>query len=158
MGVEIERRFLVTDPTVIEGREGVEVVQGYFGRIDGLSVRVRVIGAEARLTFKGDPSGPRRLEFEYAIPLSSARRALACLPVQHLVTKTRYEFDCGGKLWQVDRFGGDNAGLVIAEVELERDDEPVLLPCWVGREVTNEHRYRNSVLAVTPCPAHRRVA
>jgi CYTH domain-containing protein len=155
MGVEIERRFLVADPTIIAGRQGVSILQGYFGRIDGLSVRVRIIGEEARLTFKGEPSGPRRLEFEYLIPTARARRALACLPLPHVLSKTRYEIPWGGKLWQVDQFHGDNEGLMIAELELERGDEPIFLPRWVGREVTLEHRYRNSVLAVTPA---RRVA
>jgi adenylate cyclase len=153
MSIEIERRFLVADPSIMDGLRGRAFVQGYFGMVDGLSVRVRLIDdAEARLTFKGPPRGIRRLEYEYPIAIEKARRALRALPSNRLIRKLRYRLPAAGQLWVVDRFQAAHDGLLLAEIELARPDQRVALPRWVGREVTFDERYRNSRLAAAAAP------
>lgn len=151
MGVEIERKFLVADA----GWRGaavssVVVRQGYLSATPGRTVRVRTMGAEAFLTIKGRRTGLARAEFEYAIPPAEAAYMLDVLCPPPLIEKTRYHVPYAGLIWEVDEFAGANAGLVIAEVELERADQPVELPEWAGREVSTDHRYTNAYLAQHP--------
>lgn len=148
MGVEIERKFLVQG-TAWKQSEGVSYRQGYLNRDKHRTVRVRVAGDAAFLTVKGISRGATRAEFEYAIPLADAQQLLT-LCDGPLIEKTRYVIPYQGTTWEVDEFGGDNAGLVVAEVELLSEDQPFARPPWLGAEVTQDARYFNSSLASVP--------
>lgn len=148
MGTEIERKFLVTG-TDWRTAVGQRIVQGYLNRDKQRTVRVRIAGAQAFLTIKGMTSGATRAEFEYPIPLADAE-ALLALCDGPLIDKIRHRVDHEGLVWEVDEFFGDNAGLVVAEVELSSEDQAVALPSWVTTEVTADSRYFNSSLATHP--------
>ena len=148
MPLEIERKFLVTG-TAWRSPDAQRLVQGYLSRDKARTVRVRIAGPLAFLTIKGATSGASRAEFEYPIPLADAE-ALLGLCEGPLIDKIRHRVAFGGLLWEVDEFLGENAGLVVAEVELEREDQAVDLPPWVGEEVTHDPRYFNSNLASFP--------
>jgi CYTH domain-containing protein len=150
MGQEIERKFLVTDSkSACRGGEATSIVQGYLSLDPDRTVRVRVRGGSGRLTVKGRAQGLTRVEHEWPIPLQDAQQLLAlCLP--SLVEKTRHVVRVGDHQWEVDVFAGDNAGLVVAEVELSREDEAVELPPWVGQEVSHDPAYTNAQLAQRP--------
>jgi CYTH domain-containing protein len=160
LAIEIERRFLVRDPRAAFAAAGMtrwhRITQGYFGRINRLRVRVRILSdasgdCAALLTFKGARRGLTRLEYEYPLALDRARRALITLPPAQIIRKVRYEIHHhDGLVWSVDRFEGPNSGLVLAEVELAHRDQQVELPSWVGDEVTFDPRYGNSRLARSP--------
>lgn len=148
MGIEIERKFLVVG-TDWKAVAGVQMRQGYLNRDKSRTVRVRVAGDAAFLTVKGLSRGATRAEFEYAIPLADAQQLLA-LCDGPLIEKTRYVIPYQGTTWEVDEFLGDNAGLVVAEVELFSEDQPFARPPWLGAEVTHDARYFNSSLASVP--------
>lgn len=155
MAIEIERKFLVTSDAWRGAAldDGRAIRQGYLapGGPDAASVRVRLIGGEARLTVKG-PGLLERAEFEYPIPIGDAQamfEAGLCAP---LVEKRRTRVAHGGLVWEVDVFAGHLAGLVVAEVELASAGQVVSLPGWVGREVTGDPRYQNSALARAKAP------
>ncbi|MBL8097016.1 MAG: CYTH domain-containing protein [Anaerolineales bacterium] len=150
MGIEIERKFLLSDDGWRPGPAGVPYRQGYLMADGGLTVRVRRAGEHGYLTIKGPASGPERPEFEYEIPVVDADAMLANLVRGGLVDKLRYRRLYHGLVWEVDEFLGDNAGLIVAEVELERADQPVTLPPWVGAEVTADRRYTNAALSRHP--------
>lgn len=148
MPIEIERKFRVTG-TVWRTADGQRICQGYLNRDQHRTVRVRVAGAQAFLTIKGVTTGATRAEFEYAIPLADAE-ALLALCDGPLIDKVRHRVEHGGLLWEVDEFLGDNAGLVVAEVELASEGQAITLPPWVTEEVTTDSRYFNSSLATHP--------
>jgi adenylate cyclase len=148
MGVEIERKFLVQGDGW-RTSAGVLYCQGYLNRDKNRTVRVRIAGDAAFITIKGVSVGATRAEFEYAIPLADAR-GLLDLCDGPLVEKTRHLIRVGDTLWEVDEFAGDNAGLVVAEVELTAEDQPFARPDWLGAEVTHDARYFNSNLASYP--------
>jgi len=148
MGVEIERKFLVTGEAWRSGT-GVRLTQGYLNRDKARTVRVRVAGEQGWLTIKGVSTGATRAEFEYPIPLADAQ-AMLLLCDGTLIDKTRHTVDVGGTVWEVDVFHGDNAGLVVAEVELTTEDQPFERPAWLGDEVTHDPRYFNSALIALP--------
>lgn len=151
MAVEIERKFLVTG----HGWQGAilrssELRQAYLSSRETTSVRVRVRdGVRATLTIKSALRGTARDEFEYAIPVDDAEQLFA-LRDGALIEKTRYEVRAGLDLWEVDVFVGDNAGLVLAEIELEEAGTTFHRPDWLGGEVTDDKRYYNNVLATHP--------
>lgn len=151
MAREIERKFLVIrsawspDPS-----GGVRYRQGYLSTDPERVVRVRTAGSAAYLTVKGKTVGVERAEFEYPIPFDDAVVLLDRLCVRPLIEKVRYREEYRGRVWEVDVFFGDNEGLIIAEVELPSADASVVLPPWVGKEVSNDPRYYNSNLAVNP--------
>ena len=157
MPIEIERKFLVTnDAWRAAAHEVVPMAQGYINdraSMDGgaqrASVRVRIAGAEAFLNIKSREAGHTRQEFEYPIPVADGR-ALLALCVGGLIDKRRHYVSHGGHLWEVDEFLGDNAGLVVAEIELEAADERFEHPPWLGVEVTDDARYYNLALASHP--------
>ena len=154
MAVEIERKFLVADigaDAAWRQVTGVVYRQGYLNRDKARTVRVRVAGSAAYLTIKGVSVGPTRAEFEYAIPVMDAE-ALLLLCNGPLIEKTRHVLQHAGTTWEVDVFAGDNAGLIVAEVELSRPDEPFARPDWLGEDVSLDIRYYNSQLARHPYP------
>jgi adenylate cyclase len=151
MAVEIERKFLVASDAWREGPPGVRMAQGYLSRETGRTVRVRIAGEKGFLTIKGPVSGISRAEFEYEIPVEEARELLAMCPAPW-IDKIRHERWHDGHCWEVDEFLGDNAGLVVAEIELYDAAAEFALPAWIGREVSDDVRYFNSRLAVTPWP------
>ena len=157
MGIEIERKFLVTgDGWRTAAHAVIPMAQGYVNDAAALdsgaqkaSVRVRIQGAQAFLNLKSREIGHTRQEFDYPIPVGDAR-ALLALCVGGLIDKRRHLVEHGGRIWEVDEFLGDNAGLVVAEIELERADQSIALPAWVGEEVTDDVRYYNLALAAHP--------
>ena len=149
MAHEIERKFLVQSELWREGAEGRRMRQGYLSLDPERTVRVRISGDQAWLNVKGRTVGIRRLEFEYPIPVDDAL-ALLALCIGAVVDKTRYRVEHGAHTWEVDEFHGDNAGLIVAEIELAQEDEPFLRPPWLGREVSGEAHYYNAALAQRP--------
>lgn len=150
MGIEIERKFLVEGDAwrSIDGT-GVSCRQGYLDSGRGTTVRVRIMGTHAYLTIKGATSGITRSEFEYEIPVPDAESMLE-LCRDSIVEKKRYFIDHGGMTWELDVFSGANAGLIMAEIELESESQSFALPSWVGAEVSADPRYRNGQLARQP--------
>lgn len=152
MAIEIERKFLVADVSATaawRAAPGIVFRQGYLNRDKHRTVRVRIAGEAATLTIKGVSVGASRAEFEYVIPLDDAR-ALLALCDGPLVEKARYVLLHQGMTWEVDDFAGDNAGLVVAEVELQSEAQAFHKPDWLGEEVTQDARYFNSNLAHRP--------
>jgi len=148
MPVEIERKFLVVGDGWRKPGSGQHYRQGYLCKGE-VTIRVRCGASQGFLTIKGSSNGPVRPEFEYEIPLDEAEELLN-LCRRPLVEKVRHEIWHAGMVWHVDEFAGENAGLVLAEVELRHPDQAVVLPDWVGGEVTSDERYRNSRLADAP--------
>ena len=157
MATEIERKFLVRpdwSPADVDGVTAVRLQQGYLLASPTLSVRVRSSDDAAWITIKGSSTvsehGLERLEFEYAIPLEDADVMLSTLCAQPVIDKTRYSFTQHGTLWTVDVFAGENAGLVLAEVELDYAGQPITLPEWVREDVSSDGRYSNAYLSKVP--------
>lgn len=151
MPKEIERKFLVRDPSVLSGREGRPIVQGYLSK-GSMTVRIRTVGDEAFLTLKGRSCGLARDEFEYPIPRADALEMLETYCGDRLIRKTRFLVPYRTHVFEVDVFEGGLAGLVIAEVELAGEDEWVDLPDWIGPEVTHDSRFGNFDLAQVDSP------
>lgn len=150
MGIEIERKFLVTgDGWRQPASAQTRFSQGYLSRDPARTVRVRLAGERAWLTIKGATRGATRAEFEYEIPPADAAQLLAMCdgPV---VDKIRHLCVFDGMSWEVDEFLGANAGLVVAEIELQSEDQVFARPSWLGAEVTCDARYVNANLAVRP--------
>ncbi len=149
MGIEIERKFLVKDDLWKEFADPpVSCYQGYLSADKEKTVRVRIIGDQAYLTVKGVTTGLTRAEFEYEIPVSDAQDLLELCG--DVVQKTRALVRHQGMIWEIDVFEGSNDGLVLAEVELDTEDQPIELPSWVGLEVSDDKRYYNACLAKHP--------
>lgn len=157
MALEIERKFLVTGNAWRDtAHQVVPMAQGYINDQAAMdsgamkaSVRVRIAGEEAFLNLKSRQLGHTREEFDYPIPVDDAR-ALLALCVGGLVDKRRHYVKHEGHLWEVDEFLGDNAGLVVAEIELSSAGETFARPDWIGAEVTDASRYYNLALATRP--------
>lgn len=152
MAQEIERKFLVNDTDQNADWRGCDAVlmrQGYLSIDKHRTVRVRVTDRHAWLTVKGISVGAARDEFEYEIPVADGE-AMLQLCEHSLIEKRRFKFKSGNITWEIDDFVGDNAGLVIAEVELEHESQPIQIPAWVGTEVTDDPRYFNASLALMP--------
>jgi CYTH domain-containing protein len=150
MGEEIERKFLVLGDGWRETAEGIAYRQGFLSTEPERTVRVRTAGDRGTITIKGKNVGARRAEFEYEIPLADAQQMLDTLCKRPLIEKVRYTLSAGAHTWEIDVFGGDNAGLVVAEIELGSEDEAFDKPGWVGDEVTADPRYFNSNLVDNP--------
>lgn len=153
MPIEIERKFLVRNDSWKQGVKPTRITQGYLSRVNERVVRVRLAGGKGWLTVKGKARGPLRREYEYEIPPAHAAEMLDQLCERPLLDKLRHQIPMGDVTWEVDEFLGENAGLVIAEVELPKDGHPIALPEWVGEEVTNDSRYQNNHLAAHPYSA-----
>lgn len=151
MATEIERKFLVAGENWKERADAGEAMrQGYLCVEDDRTVRVRLTQNGAKMTVKGASEGIARSEYEYEIPRRDAREMIDALCIDTPIAKTRYRVDQGDHTWEVDVFEGANTGLVLAEVELRREDESVEIPDWVGREVTDDERYYNAYLTRHP--------
>ncbi|MDE1567909.1 CYTH domain-containing protein [Aquabacter sediminis] len=150
MPIEIERKFLVRDDRWREGASGERYCQGYLCISADATVRIRLAGRVGYITVKGSTEGMSRAEFEYEIPGPDAEAMLRDHCAKPLIEKERFTLDYQGKTWTVDVFAAANQGLVVAEVELEHAQEQVPLPPWVGEEVTDDPRYRNSALVSAP--------
>ena len=150
MALEIERKFLVRDDSWKMEASGVLYRQGYLSTDRQRTVRVRVAGDHAFLTIKGPSAGIARAEYEYAIPLDDANEMLDTLCIQPLIEKRRYTLPFAGLVWEIDEFFGDNAGLVVAEVELTDASQAIEFPPWVGIEVSGDPRYFNANLIARP--------
>lgn len=148
MAQEIERKFLVSG----DGWRALETSsallrQGYLSSNAKATVRVRSKNDDrAVITLKGAAQGITRSEFEYDIPIEDAREMLA-MAEPHVLEKRRHIVPFGGLTWEIDVFEGRHAGLVLAEVELESEDQVVELPDWIGEEVTHDDRYYNASLS-----------
>lgn len=156
MATEIERKFLLTnDSWRAQADAGTPMRQGYLIAASAqqqakASVRVRIAGEEANLNIKSATLGVTRQEYEYPIPLHEANEMLDTLADGPLIEKTRYHVPHGGHTWEIDVFSGDNAGLVVAEVELATADESFQRPPWLGEEVSDDPRYYNVCLVQHP--------
>src|SRR5687768_1484600 len=147
---EIERKFLVAnDGWRVHADAGRRLRQAYLADTGRAVVRARVEGTGAVLTIKSATPGLSREEFEYAVPVADAE-ALIELRQGSVLEKTRFHVRHAGRRWEVDVYDGDNAGLTIAEIELESEAAAVELPAWIGREVTGERRFYASALAERP--------
>lgn len=153
VGVEIERKFLVRGDGWRAGATPVAIRQGYLCTQQGTAVRVRRRGQEAFLTIKGERNGLARAEYEYPISAADADEMLDTLCRRPLIEKTRHAVRVEGVTWEVDEFAGDNAGLIIAEVELTSIAQTVALPPWAGREVSDDARFLNVNLVARPVSA-----
>lgn len=151
MPIEIERKFLLAGDGWRQQVSRSRVMrQGYLGNTAGkASVRVRLDGAEARLNIKAAVVGAARAEYDYPIPVEDAEEILAALCVGR-VEKTRHYVEHDGYTWEIDEFDGDNAGLIVAELELKDAAEAFSRPQWLGGEVTDQQRYYNHALALHP--------
>lgn len=151
MASEIERKFLLKDESWRAAADsGTRFRQGYLIGAERASVRVRIEGESANINIKSATLGIHRQEYEYAIPLADAEELLDTLCEQPQIEKTRYHVHYGEHLWEVDVFDGDNAGLVVAEVELGDENEPFAMPPWAGEEVSHDTRYYNVCLVKHP--------
>ena len=150
MGMEIERKFLVDKNKLPHLANGYTIKQGYVQTQDYTTVRIRIRDTQGFLTIKSKNKGASRLEFEYPIPLLDAQEMLTHICQDTLVEKTRYLIPYDGHTWELDIFKGLNEGLIIAEIELNGEDETFTLPNWVTTDVTDDVRYFNSNLLHTP--------
>ncbi|MBW2064784.1 MAG: CYTH domain-containing protein [Deltaproteobacteria bacterium] len=150
MGKEIERKFLVRNDSWRSLARGTRYRQGYLNSAKERIMRVRTIDDKGFLTIKGITRGASRLEFEYDIPVADAERMLDELCERPLIEKNRYRIEYKGLVWEVDEFFGENQGLIVAEVELEGEEQGFEKPDWIGEEVTGDPKYFNSNLIQHP--------
>lgn len=148
--IEIERKFLVNNNSFLDDfSHSNRIVQGYLSSQPERTVRVRIKGEKGYLTIKGKSEGFSRYEWEKEIAIEDAEKLLAlCEP--SVIDKIRYEIIVGSHVFEVDIFYGENEGLILAEVELQAEDEVFEKPNWLGKEVTHDIRYYNSYLSKTP--------
>lgn len=152
MAQEIEKKFLVdSDHFKTEASRSIRIIQGYLSSIPERTVRIRVKGEKGFITIKGkgNDSGASRYEWEKEIPVAEAEELMRICE-SGVIDKTRYEVKAGPHTFEVDEFYGENQGLVVAEVELENEDEQFEKPGWLGQEVTGDTRYYNSMLMKHP--------
>ena len=150
MAVEIERKFLVDTIPQNKISRSKMVKQGYMVNDECQVVRVRSIDHDYFLTIKSTTKGLSRLEFEYAIPEEDARDMFEHLCRSSFIEKTRHYIEHQGHLWEVDEFQGKNQGLIVAEIELESENETFQRPDWIGDEVSHDPRYYNMNLTTDP--------
>ena len=150
MGIELERKFLVNSDEWRPALRAHRFRQGYLATGPPVAVRVRVMDNQANINIKRATSDIKREEFEYPIPVEEAEAILDRLCVGHPIEKTRYYVEYEGFVWEIDEFEGENAGLVVAEVEFERENQTIPLPPWIGEEVSSDPRYLNANLALQP--------
>lgn len=151
MAIEIERKFLVIDDSWRnQVQKSVAMSQGYLVGSDKASVRVRIAGDSAYMNIKSATLDVTRKEYEFTIPLQDAREILDQLCDKPLIEKVRHYVPQGQHTWEIDVFEGDNAGLVVAEIELGHAEESFHRPAWLGEEVSADKRYYNVCLVRHP--------
>ena len=149
MALEIERKFLVDQAKWTPTGQGIRLVQAYLSLDPNPTVRIRIAGEKAFLTIKGRSESISRPEFEYKIPVRDARE-LQKMAISNPVEKIRYKMMYQGFLWEVDVFSGKNSGLIMAEIELESENQEFPRPDWLLEEVSYDGRYYNSYLSGCP--------
>ena len=150
MATEIERKFLVKGDEWRSQGTGTLYRQGYISTQGKITVRIRVVGNQGYLTLKGPSLGHVRAEFEYPIPIEDAQEMLDTMCDRPLIEKRRYKIKYGNLTWEVDEFAGENQGLILAEVELSKENQAVDIPDWIGEEVSHDYRYFNVNLVKNP--------
>ena len=149
MPLEIERKFLVVSDDYKINSKSVDIKQAYLSTDEKMAIRVRIEEIQASINIKSKKSERVNHEFEYVIPLDEAR-SLMSMSQYPIIEKTRHMVEYEGKTWEVDEFRADNRGLIVAEIELDNENEEFGMPPWLGEEVTADFRYLNSNLAVNP--------
>ena len=151
MGIEIERKFLLNNSDWRnEAGEPVRFRQGYLVGSDKSSVRVRIEGDKAYINIKSATLGIQRQEYQYSIPIDEAEEILNTLCGKPLIEKNRYYIKKNKHTWEIDEFFGDNQGLIVAEIELDHEDELFEKPGWLGEDVSDDTRYYNVCLVKHP--------
>lgn len=150
MAKEIERKFLVKGDAWRSLAKGVPYRQGYLNSAKERTVRIRTVGDKAFLTIKGLTVGATRAEYEYEIPMADCNAMLDTLAEKPIIDKKRYKIQYEGLTWEIDEFFGENQGLIVAEVELQSEDQQFKKPEWIGQEVTGDPRYFNANLISNP--------
>ncbi len=151
MAIEVEHKFLLRDESWRRSIDrSTHYRQGYLHSDANSSIRIRVSNEKAWLNIKSATLGNQRHEYEYAIPLDEANEMLNTLCRKPLIEKVRHLVKVGQHVWEIDEFEGDNQGLIVAEVELTVAGESFEIPAWAGQEVTEDLRYYNNQLAITP--------
>ncbi|WP_456404313.1 CYTH domain-containing protein [Thiolapillus sp.] len=151
MGIEIERKFLLaSDAWKDDVEKSLNMRQGYLSHDAQSSVRVRICDDRADINVKSTRDGIYRLEYEYPIPMQDAQELLSQVAHRPLVEKTRHVLYVADHCWEIDEFHGDNAGLIVAEIELASVDERFYRPDWLGEEISTDARYYNSNLSKLP--------
>ena len=150
MAKEIERKFLVIGNKWRELAKGTHYRQGYLNSIKERTVRIRTINDKAYLTVKGPTVGVTRMEFEYEIPYNDCVEMLDNLAEKPIIEKTRYKIKADNLVWEIDEFFGVNEGLIVAEVELQSEEQKFEKPEWIGEEISGDPRYFNSNLVNNP--------
>lgn len=152
MGKEIERKFLVDKQkwAEVEKSNGKHIRQAYLVTKKSKAIRIRITNnSTAVLTLKGANEGISRSEFEYEIPISDALEIIDQFSEAEL-EKIRYKIEYDGKVWEVDEFLENNRGLILAEIELQYEDEEFSTPEWITHEVSDDDRYYNANLVNNP--------
>ncbi len=150
MPLEIERKFLLKNNDWKKSVQQQFVIkQGYLNTHPDRTVRIRIKGSKGILTVKGKTIHATRAEYEYEIPINHAEEMIL-LCEKPIIEKIRYLVEHHNKIWEIDIFSGANEGLMIAEIELESEDEAFHIPSWIGKEVTIDTRYYNSNLSENP--------
>ena len=150
MGKEIERKFLVVGDRWRSLVRGMRYRQGYLSTVKERTVRVRTVDNRGTLTIKGISVGATRREYEYEIPAVEADEMIDHLCEKPIIEKNRYKIPIGDVTWEVDEFLGVNEGLIVAEVELQSEDQSFARPDWIGEEVTSDPKYFNANLVARP--------
>ncbi len=151
MGIEIERKFLLkNNKWRDEVVKTIAFKQGYLATSKKASVRVRIEGHQANINIKGATLGIVRKEFEYPIALEEAQELLDTLCGHPLIEKLRHYVYIGKHEWEIDEFQGENKGLIVAEIELDNENEIFDHPVWIGQDVSHEKKYYNSLLVAKP--------
>ena len=150
MAIEIERKFLVKEKPFSIAKRSLKINQGYIINEKNKVIRVREKGDDYFLTIKGNNIGISRLEYDFPISKEDAKELIFHFCKTTLIEKTRHYIEHKGHTWEVDEFHGKNNGLIVAEIELESEDEKFEIPDWVGEEVTQDDRYYNMNLAIHP--------
>jgi len=151
MPTEIEKKFLLkNDNWRDQVKSSRNIRQGYLGSMAKASVRIRLDGDNANINIKSADLAMVRQEYEYPVPVDQALEMLETLCESPQVDKIRHLVDYAGHTWEIDEFFGDNAGLVVAEIELNSEDEDFEIPEWLGEEVTDDGRYYNVNLVQNP--------
>ena len=149
MPLEIERKFLVISDTYKDNAQSSDIKQTYLSVTEKMSIRVRIDGIQGSLAVKSKVSDRVNREYEYSIPIDEAR-SLMNLDDLPFISKTRYLIQYKGWTWEVDEFHDKNEGLIVAEIELDTENDIIKIPPWTGEEVTADYRYLNSNLAINP--------